>query len=388
MIPALLGLIAPVAAVKVFTQLARAAGAALKSATTRTPLQVPPVVEKAAEVSEQTQKSPVIFAYDGMSRRTKITELTNGTVTSKKLYWWLGGSIVCERDGLVAGFPITKRYFGQGEVRGTTKLFYTFDHLGSIRELLDSSGVVQAVYRYSTYGERAKLSGNLESDWGYAGLWHHQASGLDLATYRVYDAANKRWISRDPLGEGVDYNLYRYCGNNPVSNIDPMGLEPRGLTPSETARVQAAADAIRAMGQNGDANNLENLLINGRVRINDDIGNADARGGAGGVDMREQFLTEGPHFAPKDYADKWITYSIVEVLLHELQHVQDGFDGKSCPTKRHEQIYKRSIRILTEYRKKLKLTPNPNPDTLRILQDMIDRSNARYQNWRSQGRPS
>lgn len=64
--------------------------------------------------------------------------------------------------------------------------------------------------------------------WGYAGLWHHQGSGLDLATYRLYDAANKRWISRDPLGEGVDYNLYRYCGNNPVSNIDPEGLEPTG----------------------------------------------------------------------------------------------------------------------------------------------------------------
>ena len=117
-----------------------------------------------------------------------------------------------------------KRYFGQGVLQGVTKLFYTFDHLGSVRELIDSSGVVQAVYRYSTYGERAKLSGNLESDWGYAGLWHHGPSGLDLATYRVYDAANRRWISRDPLGEGVDYNLYRYCNNSPVNFRDPMGL--------------------------------------------------------------------------------------------------------------------------------------------------------------------
>ena len=165
------------------------------------------------------------FAYDGMSRRTKITELSNGTVTSKKLYFWLGGTIVCERDGLVSGFPITKQYFGQGEVRGATKLYYAMDHLGSIRELVDSAGTVQAEYRYSTYGERTKTSGNLESDWGYAGLWHHQASGLDLATYRLYDAANKRWISRDPLGEGVDYNLYRYCGNNPINWRDPAGLD-------------------------------------------------------------------------------------------------------------------------------------------------------------------
>ncbi|MFN8609169.1 MAG: RHS repeat-associated core domain-containing protein [Vulcanimicrobiota bacterium] len=164
-----------------------------------------------------------------MSRRTKITEYTNGTMTSKKLYFWLGGSIVCERDGMQTGFPITKQYFGQGEVRGATKLYYTFDHLGSIRELVDSAGTVQAEYSYSTYGERTKASGNLDSDWGYAGLWHHQASGLDLATYRAYDAANKRWISRDPLGEGVDTNLYRYCGNNPISCADPSGLETEAL---------------------------------------------------------------------------------------------------------------------------------------------------------------
>ena len=62
--------------------------------------------------------------------------------------------------------------------------------------------------------------------WGYAGLWHHQAPGLDLATYRAYDAANKRWISRDPLGEGVDTNLYRYCGNSPINLTDPSGLLP------------------------------------------------------------------------------------------------------------------------------------------------------------------
>ena len=62
--------------------------------------------------------------------------------------------------------------------------------------------------------------------WGYAGLWHHQASGLDLATYRAYDAANKRWISRDPLGEGSDRTLYSYCWNNPINAVDPSGLGP------------------------------------------------------------------------------------------------------------------------------------------------------------------
>jgi RHS repeat-associated protein len=62
--------------------------------------------------------------------------------------------------------------------------------------------------------------------WGYAGLWHHAPSGLDLATYRLYDAKNRRWISRDPLGEGYDRTLYSYCLNSPVNLVDPEGTNP------------------------------------------------------------------------------------------------------------------------------------------------------------------
>jgi RHS repeat-associated protein len=164
------------------------------------------------------------FGYDGYGRRIKIAEFDNGNLTSKKLYWWLGGEIVCERDGIDPSFPLTKRYFGQGVVVGGEKLYYTMDQLGSVRELVDSAGVVRADYRYSTYGERTKVGGDLDSDFGFGGLFHHGPSGLDLATYRTYDSKMGRWISRDPLGEGVDYNLYRYCGNNPISNIDPSGL--------------------------------------------------------------------------------------------------------------------------------------------------------------------
>ena len=46
---------------------------------------------------------------------------------------------MCERDGLQPNFPITKSYFGAGEVRGTEKLYYTTDHLGSIREVVDAT---------------------------------------------------------------------------------------------------------------------------------------------------------------------------------------------------------------------------------------------------------
>ena len=71
------------------------------------------------------------FAYDGYGRRVRITEKENNVVQSDRLYFWLGGQIVCERDALQPGNPITKRFFAQGLIANGTKLYYTFDQLGS-----------------------------------------------------------------------------------------------------------------------------------------------------------------------------------------------------------------------------------------------------------------
>lgn len=194
------------------------------------------------EWNEQGQVTAIIqgnrrteLGYDGSARRTTITEIIDGGVESKKHYSWLGGRLMCERDGLKTGFPITKRYLGQGlivtpEGEGepgavTTKLYYLTDHLGSVVQVVDDKDQTRAEYRYSIYGERVKVSGDLDIDFGFAGLFHHEPSGLDLATYRLYDPEQRRFISRDPLGEAVDYNLYRYAGNNPVNYIDPAGLK-------------------------------------------------------------------------------------------------------------------------------------------------------------------
>ena len=33
-----------------------------------------------------------------------------------------------------------------------------------------------------------------------------------------------RWLTRDPIEEDGGLNLYAYCGNNSISNVDPYGL--------------------------------------------------------------------------------------------------------------------------------------------------------------------
>jgi RHS repeat-associated protein len=169
------------------------------------------------------------FTYNGAGERVKIQEYDNTgshNLISTKQYVWAGG-LAEERD---ATNTVTKRYFGQGEQRvvggTTTNYFYTRDHLGSIREMIDASGTIQARYSYDPYGRRTKVLGALDCDFGFTGHYWHATSSLYLAPYRAYDPNLGRWISRDPSGESSGINLYAYCGGSPVNETDPTGLDP------------------------------------------------------------------------------------------------------------------------------------------------------------------
>jgi RHS repeat-associated protein len=108
------------------------------------------------------------------------------------------------------------------------RLYYSVDHLGSVRMLTDSTGAVRAGYNYDAYGQATKLGGDRESDFGFTGFHRHERSGLNFTLNRAYDPALGRWISRDPLEDAEllpeGPNLHAYVANNPGSNIDPDGL--------------------------------------------------------------------------------------------------------------------------------------------------------------------
>src|SRR5439155_18494129 len=82
------------------------------------------------------------FTYNGLSQRVKIVEKENGNVTSTKQFVWNPGDPQPseERDG---SNTVTKRFYPQGVQVGSTNYYYTRDHLGSIRELTNTSGGVQ-----------------------------------------------------------------------------------------------------------------------------------------------------------------------------------------------------------------------------------------------------
>jgi RHS repeat-associated protein len=165
-------------------------------------------------------------------------------VTGTKQFIWNGSSIVEERD---ANNVVTRRFYPQGEQISGASYYYTRDHLGSVRELTDTTGTIRARYDYDPYGYRTKVSGDLDASFGYTGHYFHQASGLNLARYRAYDASVGRWINRDPgdnpeMSQGP--NLYLYVDNDPVNSIDVFGLA--GVQPNAAQQAQIN-NALMAM---------------------------------------------------------------------------------------------------------------------------------------------
>jgi RHS repeat-associated protein len=168
------------------------------------------------------------FTYDGLGRRVGLRQLVNGAEVSDRRFVWCDNELCEERT---PGGVVSKRFFAQGvkvETAGAAgAYYYSYDHLGSIRELTDNDGNVRTRYFYDPFGRRTRLTGDFDVDFGFAGMLWTAEAGINLTMFRAYDPDIGRWLSRDPLKnaeleEGP--NLYGYVHNDPVNGVDPLGL--------------------------------------------------------------------------------------------------------------------------------------------------------------------
>ncbi|MCX6380132.1 MAG: RHS repeat-associated core domain-containing protein [Armatimonadetes bacterium] len=104
---------------------------------------------------------------------------------------------------------------------------YVTDGLGNTLALLDSTGAKTDTFDYFPSGNVAARTGTTPTpfQWnGGSGYFQDSASRVYVRARHFYTNLG-RWNMQDPIGfEAGDYNLYRYCGNNFVNQIDPSGL--------------------------------------------------------------------------------------------------------------------------------------------------------------------
>jgi RHS repeat-associated protein len=172
------------------------------------------------------------FAYDGLGRRTAITESGGGGTTG---YLWCGQTLCSSYNSSGATLD---RFLPWGEVDSGTSYYYERDHLGTVVSTTNTSGTTEATLTTDAYGytlSSSLTSGASAPNFGYAGMFSHSPSGLYLTRNRAYDPFSGRWLSRDPAGEqsGGSTDLYTYVGNDSINKVDQSGLQEEDAEPGD-----------------------------------------------------------------------------------------------------------------------------------------------------------
>jgi RHS repeat-associated protein len=134
--------------------------------------------------------------------------------TVKKAYIYANSQILAEYEPQSSQSP--QRYF------------YLHDRLGSVRQLINSSGSVVKLYTYSPFGETIEEQGSIDNDFKFTGQYFDRETGQYYLRARQYSPYLARFTGRDLIigsfDDPMSLHKYLYCKNDPINRIDPAGL--------------------------------------------------------------------------------------------------------------------------------------------------------------------
>lgn len=188
------------------------------------------------------------YQYDGSKERNrKLIERQDG-ITEERQYlggmeWYrrknAAGDIVeeIETHHLFAG---SQRVLIVEDVMSTDNpnlapgVLYRYqysNHLGSSSLELNEDAAIISYEEYHPYGTTAYSATNaaikaVAKRYRYTGMEKDEESGMAYHSARYYLPWLGRWLSSDPIGIKDGINIYNYCYNNPINQVDTNGEGP------------------------------------------------------------------------------------------------------------------------------------------------------------------
>jgi RHS repeat-associated protein len=175
------------------------------------------------------------YTYDGDGLRTSKT-----TTAGTQQFTWDGrGSLpVMLSDGTIDYITgPTGAVLEQWSANGATWLFK--DAHGSTVAVLGSTGAVSGSYAYSPSGIVISHTG-ASTPIQFADAYVDLETGFFYLQARYYDPATSLFISSDPR-VAVTHQAYTYAANDPLNDVDPMGLWPWTLVAAGVSVITGIA---------------------------------------------------------------------------------------------------------------------------------------------------
>lgn len=125
-----------------------------------------------------------------------------------------------------------------GRINGGQVLAIHDDQVGRPEVMTDPSRAIVWRARNFAFDRTVTVANAVPLNLGFPGQYYDAESGLWNNGFRDYCPSCGRYIESDPLGLAAGVNTYAYVKGNPISRIDPLGLEdyyPYGIftTPSQ-----------------------------------------------------------------------------------------------------------------------------------------------------------
>ena len=134
-------------------------------------------------------------------------------------------------------------------IKGQTYAIHS-DHLNTPRRLTQADGQAAWQWAYSAFGEEQPTTGakrftsetttpstgatsipEVTFNLRYPGQYFDSETKLHYNHFRTYDGRTGRYTQFDPIGLDGGWNGFSYVDGNPLSSVDPMGLQAAIPTP-------------------------------------------------------------------------------------------------------------------------------------------------------------